>query len=66
MARIRIIDIPKGKKISEEEMKGIYGGIQLASGEVSWYIFPRFEDTNVKFKAAAPNEDGAQKLSISL
>lgn len=65
MAKITIRDIPKNKELSKEEMKAVYGGIQLASGYRGLYIFPTFGHTGASMKTAAPDEEGATKINIS-
>lgn len=65
MAKIKIEDLPKDAKISKEEMKRLFGGYQLASIGIDLGVFPRFEDTDMRFKSSEPDESGAQKLNIS-
>ena len=65
MSKIKIRNLPKNMKISRETMKRLFGGFQLASGDMGLNIFPRFEDTDVRFKSAGPDDSGVQKLNIS-
>ena len=65
MAKIKIEDLANDMKIRREAMKRLFGGSQLASGDMGLSIFPRFEDTDVRFKSAVPDESGAQKLNLS-
>ena len=65
MSKIKIRNLPKNMKISREAMKRLFGGFQLASGDMGLIIFPMYEDTDMRFRTAVPNESGAQKLNIS-
>ena len=65
MAKIKIEDLPKDARISQEEMKRVFGGYKLASLSIDLRVFPKFEDTDMRFKSSEPDESGAQKLNIS-
>lgn len=69
MAKIKIKDLPKNKKISKQDMKAIAGGSGLLTNitpDLSLKIFPQFKPGDIQFRTAAPNEDGASKMNIKL